>query len=343
MSEIIGNPIIVGGGAGMELVCNVGSGATVTAKLGSKTITGISADGQCRLKIPEEGQWEVSAVKGALTSVKQTVAVPATVNIDLVSKTLNLNTWAAIKSVSDASMGANYWAVGDTKTITINGTVRSFTFSNLSIDVFIIGFNHNSGKEGSNKIHFLIGKINKTLAALCDNGYNNSGDGFRMNTTQTNRGGWESSHMRTAILGNGNSNTPSSPLASSLMAVLPSDLRTVMKEVTKYTDNVGGGQNNASSVTATTDYLFLLAEFEVYGSRSGANSTEQNYQVQYDYFKAGNSKIAYRHSAMSSAVWWWLRSPNYNNSDIFQNVNTSGSVTTTYAYSCGGLCAGFAA
>ena len=262
---------------------------------------------------------------------------------DIISRVLDENSWDAIKLVSSLGKGANYWAVGDTKTITINGTVRSFTFSNLSIDVFIIGFNHNSGKEGSNKIHFLIGKINKTLAALCDNGYNNSGDGFRMNTTQTNRGGWESSHMRTAILGNGNSNTPSSPLASSLMAVLPSDLRTVMKEVTKYTDNVGGGQNNASSVTATTDYLFLLAEFEVYGSRSGANSTEQNYQVQYDYFKAGNSKIAYRHSAMSSAVWWWLRSPTYDTTTTFQYVDTSGSVSDYYAYYCGGLCAGFAA
>ena len=54
MSVIYGNPIIAGGG-GLELVANVADGATVTATLGSKTVTGVSVDGQARLKIPQEG------------------------------------------------------------------------------------------------------------------------------------------------------------------------------------------------------------------------------------------------------------------------------------------------
>ena len=41
MSSIIGSPIIAGGG-GLELVANVANGATVTATLGSKTVTGVS-------------------------------------------------------------------------------------------------------------------------------------------------------------------------------------------------------------------------------------------------------------------------------------------------------------
>ena len=53
---------------------------------------------------------------------------------------MNSNSWATIKSVSNAGKGANYWAVGDTKNIKINGKVGNFTFSNLSIDVFILGF-----------------------------------------------------------------------------------------------------------------------------------------------------------------------------------------------------------
>ena len=109
------------------------------------------------------------------------------------------------------------------------------------------------------------------------------------------------------------------------MAALPSDLRAVMKSTTKYTDNTGGGSNNASYVTATTDYLFLLAEFEVFGTRYGANSAEQNYQLQYDYYKAGNSRVAYNHSAVSTAVWWWLRSPYYASSSSFRSVYTDGS------------------
>ena len=51
----------------------------------------------------------------------------------------------------------------------------------------------------------------------------------------------------------------------------------------------------------TTDYLFLLAEFEVFGARYYANDYERNSQLQYDYYKAGNSKIAYKHTAVGDS------------------------------------------
>ena len=117
-----------------------------------------------------------------------------------------------------------------------------------------------------------------------------------------------------------------------------------MQPVTKYTDNTANGGGNVQSyVTATTDYLFLLAEFEVFGTRSYANSYEQNYQAQYDYYKAGNSRVAYNHSAVSTAVWWWLRSPYYNGSRSFQYVDTDGDGDYGSAYYCAGVRPGFAA
>ena len=82
--------------------------------------------------------------------------------------------------------------------------------------------------------------------------------------------------MRTVLLGN--NNTPTSPLSGSFIAALPADLRKVMKGVTKYSDNTGGGSDTASYVTATTDYLWLLAEWEVFGAREETNSAEKNYQ-----------------------------------------------------------------
>ena len=263
------------------------------------------------------------------------------VSVTFPQSTLNSNSWATIKQASDAGAGANYWAVGDTKAIKINGTVQGFSFSNLSINVFILGFNHNSSREGGNRIHFQIGKIGTTAVALCDSQYNNSGsgDGFRMNKSNTNSGGWNGSHMRKSVLGN--SGTPTSPVGGSLMAALPSDLRAVMKSVTKYTDNTGGGSDNASYVTSTLDYLFLLAEFEVFGTRYGANSAEQNYQLQYDYYKAGNSRIAYRHDNTGSAVWWWLRSAPYNGSNGFRLVITDGSYGGNDAYYSAGVRPGF--
>ena len=264
-----------------------------------------------------------------------------TASISVVKPTVANSTWDNIKTISEAGNAASYFAVGDVKSIRLNGTVQGFTFSNLAIDAFILGFNHNSGREGNNRIHWLIGKIGGKDVALCDSQYNSSGSsaGFRMNQSNTNSGGWNGSYMRKTVLGN--SGTPSSPPANSLLAALPSDLRAVMKGTTKYTDNTGGGSDTASYVTSTTDYLFLLAEFEVWGTRYGANSAEQNYQKQYDYFKAGNSRVAYDHRNTGSAVWWWLRSPNYYHSNRFRDVNTDGGDNGSYAYYSAGVRAGF--
>jgi len=81
---------------------------------------------------------------------------------------LNSTTWADISAVADAGLASDYWAVGDTKTIVLNGQVGNCTFSNLSIDAFILGFDHNSDKEGTNRIDFQIGKIGGKDVALCD-------------------------------------------------------------------------------------------------------------------------------------------------------------------------------
>ena len=269
--------------------------------------------------------------------------VPPLVAPLFVDPVLNNNSWETISKVSQMGLAAQYWAVGDTKSITINGKAGNFTFSSYTVDAFIIGFNHNSAKEGSNRIHFLIGKSGGKMVGLCDSGYNKeqtSSGYFHMNTSRTNVGGWNASAMRKNLLGN--SGTPTSPTANTLLAALPSDLRSVMKSVTKYTDNTGNASNVSGNVTATSDYLFLLAEFEVKGSRTYANSYEQNSQAQYDYFKAGNSKIAYRHTATGTAVWWWLRSASYGNSYAFCYVDTDGSANTSNASWSAGVLPGFA-
>ena len=293
----------------------------------------------------------VTAVKDGNATVTVNVAADAnhtapanktcSVEVTMPTKNLSENSWATIREVSSAGLGANYWAVGDMKEITINGTVGNHTFSNLKINAFILGFNHNASKEGNNLIHFQIGKMGTTAVALCDGQYNNSGSsaGFRMNTSNTNSGGWNGSYMRKTLLGN--TGTPTNPISNSMMAALPSDLRAVMQSVTKYTDNTGGGSDNASYVTATKDYLFLLAEFEAFGTRYGANSAEQNYQLQYDYYKAGNSRVAYNHSAVSTAVWWWLRSPYCNHGYHFRGVFTDGRNYYNYAYYSAGVRPGF--
>ena len=323
-------------------VTRPGSG-TVTASSGSTNIATVSVSGTTiTVTAKATGSATITVNVGADTNYTAPSSKTFTVAVTLMSKTLSSNSWAVIKAVSDAGQGANYWSVGDTKRITLNGKVGAYTFSNFNIDVFILGFNHNSSKEGSNRIHFQIGKVSGKAVALCDSQYNGSGSSamFHMNSSDSNSGGWNGSYMRKTLLGN--SNTPASTLENSLMAALPSDLLAVMKTVTKYTDNTGGGSNSSGNVTATADYLFLLAEFEVFGTRYWANQYEQNSQKQYDYYKAGNSRVAYNHSAVSTAVWWWLRSAYYYSGYTFCDVRTDGSYTSYTAYCSAGLRPGFA-
>lgn len=328
--------------SGTITVTRPGSG-TVTASSDNTNIATVSVSSTTiTVTAKATGSATITVSVGADTNYTAPSSKTFTVAVTLVSKTLSSNSWAVIKAVSDAGQGANYWSVGDTKRITLNGKVGAYTFSNFNVDVFILGFNHNSSKEGSNRIHFQIGKVSGKAVALCDSQYNGSGSSamFHMNSSDSNSGGWNGSYMRKTLLGN--SNTPASTLENSLMAALPSDLLAVMKTVTKYTDNTGGGSNSSGNVTATADYLFLLAEFEVLGTRYWANQYEQNSQKQYDYYKAGNSRVAYNHSAVDTAVWWWLRSAYYTSGNSFCDVTAGGGCNNNYAYYSAGLRPGFA-
>ena len=328
-----------------QLVVTVSAGATVIATNGSKTISGTSdSTGVCTLIEPEAGTWSVSATLDGKTSDTKTVSITDSyaVSLNFVYPSLNENTWETIKNISDAGQGANYWSVGDRKAVTLNGTVGHLTLSNYTTYAFVIGFNHNASLEGENCIHFQLAKTalsGGTDVCFCDNYYTSpvSTTGyFSMNSSATNSGGWASSQMRTNICG-----TSLSSYSGTIIAVIPTALRAVLKSVTKYTDNTGNNSTSASAVTATKDYFFLLSEFEVFGSISRANSNEASKQAQYAYYSAGNSKVKYKHNGTSAAARWWLRSPLASNSDGFENVNTDGTVEDRTARASFGFAPGF--
>lgn len=337
-------------GIAPQLVVTVSAGATVTATNGSKTISGTAdSTGVCTLTVPETGTWSVSATLGGQTSDTKAVSITGSYAVALlfVSSTLNNNDWSAIKSVSDAGQGANYWSIGDRKAVTLNGTVGQLSLSNYTTYAFIIGFNHNASVEGTNRIHFQLAKTALSGGkdvCFCDNqygpdsGWSSPGAGyFVMNASNTNSGGWKSSQMRTNICG-----TSLSSYSGTIIAVIPAALRAVLKSVTKYTDNTANsGGSTASYVTATTDYFFLLSEFEVFGSISYGNANEKNKQAQYAYYSAGNSKIKYKHNGTSTDAYWWLRSPYASNSGIFVGVGAGGTVGNGYASFSLGFAPGF--
>ena len=314
---------------------------------------------------------KVAAGTNHTAPADKTVAVTA--QFMPTKKALNDQTWAEIRQVSDAGQGSSYWSVGDRKAVLVNGTVGTLAV-NQTLYVYILGFNHNSAKEG-NGIQFGTFKSALTNGAdvcLIDSYYGsyqsyNGTKYFQMNhwgtssNYNTNYGGWKACDMRYDILGSTNkapsgygaqkttsvvgydapTNTATSPVANTLMAALPSDLRAVMKPITKYTDSVGNSSNVAGNVTASVDYLPLLAEFEIFGTRSYANQYEQNSQVQYDYYKSGNSKVKYRHSSTGSTAIWWERSPYYSSNHYFCRVNANGYAGRYFASLSFGLAPAF--
>lgn len=318
------------------ITVTVDSGASVVLKKDGATVQTKTSTGTAVFTVTETGSYTVEATKnGKTVSGSVTVSSGTTsyaLTLSFVSSTLNNNEWSVIKAVSDAGEGANYWSVGDRKAVALSGTVGLLSFSGTYY-AFIIGFNHNSSVEGSGRIHFQFGKTalsGGTDICFTDSKYGNTGDGFRMNTSNTNSGGWASSNMRTALCG-----TSLSSYSGTFIAVLPAALRAVLKSVTKYTDNTGNS-SAASAVTATTDYIFLLSEYEVFGSISYGNTNEKSKQAQYAYYSAGNSKIKYQHSATGTDAIWWLRSPFSSYSAFFVTVSADGTVSyLTAAYSRG--------
>ena len=361
--------------SGTVTVTRLGDGA-ITATSSNTGVATVSVSGNT-LTINHVNQTTGTATITVKVAAGTNHTAPAdetiSVTAQFVDATLNNNTWAVIADVSAKSQGANYWKVGDRKAVTLNGTVGTLAL-NTTLYVYILGFDHNSAKEGKG-IHFGAFKTamtNGTDVCLTDGAYNtNSNNGaknFNLNhwggsssPYNTNYGGWKGCDARYDILGStktapsGYGSTPTtsrvgydaptdtatSPVANTLMAALPADLRAVMKPITKYTDNKGNSSNVAANVTTSVDYLPLLSEFEVFGARSYANEYEQNSQAQYDYYKAGNSKVKYRHDANTTAAYWWERSPYYGNATSFCFVSTYGTASSSNSRNSSGLAPAF--
>lgn len=251
---------------------------------------------------------------------------------------LNDNTWAYIDWASRSGIADALWSVGDRKAVSLNGMIGKDTTLNGIYYCYILGFNHNSAKEGVNKIHFEFGFTSLTGGshiAFVDSAYdtiqtNTTTNTFlRMNMTRTNSGGWASSYMRSYTL-NGAS--------GSFLAAMPADLEAVLQKVTKYTDNVGGGSGSVeSNVTASTDKLFIVSCFELRGQTSSGNSNEASYQQQYQYYKNGNAKIRKKHNATGTGSKFYTRSPVVSNGTQFLGLNVTDGGLTFYAEACEGV------
>ena len=167
---------------------------------------------------------------------------------------------------------------------------KPMTINGVDYQIDIIGKDHDDYSDGSGK------------APLTFQLHDCYGEKKSMNSSNTNNGGWTSCAMRSTHL-------------PAILALMPTEVQNGIREVNKMTS--AGSQS--ATINTTADKLFLLSEIEIFGSVSYSNGGEG---TQYDYYKAGNSKVKNRNG---SANAWWERSPNGRDYVSFCRVGSGGN------------------
>ena len=185
------------------------------------------------------------------------------------------------------------------------GNSKTMTINGASYQVDIIGKNHDTYTAG--------GKAPLTFQL-----HDCYADTKAMNSSNTNSGGWTSCAMRSTHL-------------PAILALMPTEIQNGIREVNKLTS--AGSQS--ATINTTADKLFLLSEVEIFGSTSYSAAGEG---TQYDYYKAGNSKVKNRNG---SAAYWWERSPYGSDSAYFCIVYSGGNADYSNASSARGVAFGF--
>ena len=104
------------------------------------------------------GKTLVSGTARTLTGGRTRVAGTIyDIPLDRFDPVLNNNTWEQISLAAQKGVAENVWRVGDTKEITLSGSVGGVNLSGTYL-CYILGFNHNAALEGDNRIHFQLAR-----------------------------------------------------------------------------------------------------------------------------------------------------------------------------------------
>lgn len=196
-------------------------------------------------------------------------------------------------------------SVGDQVTIGVNNV-------NYAFDV--IGFNHDDLTDS-----MAYGKATVTgKAGMTLQMHDLLATTAKMNTTNTNSGGWKSCVMRTSNM-------------VTYLSQLPDTWQTITKEVNKLT-SVG---SQSSAIQTTVDKLFLLSESETFSLLTYSFSGEG---TEYSWYKLNAKQSDRIKKKNGSATTWWLRSPYKTDDESFCGVSATGyaqgiNATGTYGVS----------
>ena len=278
---------------------------TVT-RSGNGTISAVSSDTAAATVSVSGNTVTVTGKANGSTTI--TISVAAGTNYTAPAS----KTCAVTVSFLKDNFADNDWASiiaachsGSVPSTWVVGNSKTMTINGASYQVDIIGKNHDTYASG--------GKAPLTFQL-----HDCYGETKNMNSSNTNSGGWTSCAMRSTHL-------------PAILALMPTEVQNGIREVSKKA-SVGGA---SSTIETVSDKLFLLSEVEIFGSTSYSAAGEG---TQYDYYKAGNSKVK---KLVGSAAYWWERSPYASNSAHFCLVGSGGDASLGGASRAYGVAFGF--
>ena len=294
--------------------------------------------------VKQQGTTDKSYTVTGLAELTEYNNIQVTAYINSVNKVSNVEkvttdlkdgiaySWDAIVEMAKA-ISNDTSITDDSDTATVNGkTLKVGQMKNLDGKrVRILGFNHDTLSEPNTA----YGSSTATGKAGISFEYVDFLTSTKMNSSDTNSGGW----ANTALRGTLNGTTYNS-------LSIKNSIKKVKKEyIPTY--------NTAPTTMPTTDdYIWLLSCGEIWDNgynngitRGRAIATEGK---QYKYYKINLGSTKYSSSnnitkkpSASNSNWWWLRSPLCNDSKYFCEVNSYGTCTSNYDSRSYGVAPGF--
>lgn len=283
---------------GTNIYAVVGSGVSCTATNEDTeiTVTG-DLDGLAVFPIKKFGTWTLNS--GTEFKV---VEVSSIGNYYVTFQTLTQMSWDSVGVLSRAGVAANFFNVGDTKSIHIMCNDPAYPklaeFAG-NYQCTIIGFNHDALGYDTTKKAGITWQLN-SIGALSP-----------YNTENTTVGAWKDSYMRIE-----------------LMPVIYNGIDKAMRRnilpVAKISLSTGG---QSTETVVTEDKLFLISAQEASGSAATYLASPLE-GTQYKYYVDGGSLLK---EYQGAAGRWWFRSARTEDKVNEVYVHTTGTINATSA------------
>ena len=223
-------------------VTRAGNGA-ITASSSNTAAATVSVSGNTvRVTGKANGGATITISVAAGTNHTAPSSKTCAVTVKFLDDTFANNDWSTIIAACHSGSVPSTWVVGNSKTMTINGT---------SYQIDIIGKNHDTYTAGG-------------TAPLTFQMHDCYGTKYQMNSSDINSGGWTSCAMRSTHL-------------PAILALMPTEVQNGIREVNKLTS----AGNRSDTINTTADKLFLLSEIEIFGRTTYSKSGEGSQYAYY--------------------------------------------------------------